>query len=255
MGKTGKELRMGKIFREDGRTIIVALDHGVEEGPMPGIERPLKTIKKIVEGRPDALMTNLGVINRFTKELSALPAVIWSIPSKPSSSAWVEEAVKLGVDAVKVEVFAPPKERERFEVFGPIAVECEKWGIPLLAEVVPTDPETGKAITDPKIVKKFARIGVEYGGGFLKIAYTGSAESFREVVEVCPVPVTILGGVKMETDRDVLEVVKGSIDAGGSGVAFGRNIWQNKNPAGMLQALSRIIHENASVVEAFKELK
>ena len=59
----------------------------------------------------------------------------------------------------------------------------------------------------------------------------------------------------METDQDVLEVVKGMIDAGGNGVAFGRNIWQHKDPTAMIRALSKIIHEGASVERASKELE
>ena len=58
----------------------------------------------------------------------------------------------------------------------------------------------------------------------------------------------------METSRRVLETVKGMIDAGGAGVFFGRNIWQYEDPIAMTRALRRIIHENASVDEAIKEL-
>ena len=34
---------------------------------------------------------------------------------------------------------------------------------------------------------------------------------FREVVDGCPVPVVIAGGEKMETDREILEMVAGSL--------------------------------------------
>jgi class I fructose-bisphosphate aldolase len=64
-----------------------------------------------------------------------------------------------------------------------------------------------------------------------------------------------MGGPKMETDRDILEVVKGMIDAGGCGVAFGRNIWQHKDPTAMIRAISMIIHRDATVEKALKELE
>ncbi len=252
--KTGKRLRMGKIFREDGRTVIVAMDHGLL-GPMPGIENPGETIKKLVKGGADVIMTNLGIINRFAKELSVLPGVIWTVPSDATALAYIEQAVKLGVDGVKISIFGPIEERrahEKYSIFGPVSTECEKWGMPFVAEPVPM--KEGKIVTDPKIVGMVARIGAEYGADFLKVAYTGSAETFREVTNVCPVPVTILGGAKMETEKDVLEVVKGSIDGGGAGVMIGRNMWQHKNPTAMVRAISKIVHKNATVEEAIKEL-
>lgn len=249
--RTGKRLRMGNIFRGDGRTVVVAMDHGLF-GPWPGIEKPGETIEKLVKGRPDAIMTNLGIITQFADELSALPAVIWTVPSDGSALAYIEQAAKLGVDAVKVSIFGP-HDLQKYSIFGPISVECERWGMPLVVEPVPMKEE--KYDNDPKEVAKVARMGAEFGADFLKVAYTGSAESFREVVKVCPVPVTIMGGVKMETEKDALEVVKGSVDSGGAGVMFGRNIWQHRNPTAMVRAISKIVHEDATVEQAMKELK
>jgi len=84
----------------------------------------------------------------------------------------------------------------------------------------------------------------------VKVSYTGSVESFREVVVGCPVPVVIAGGPKMSSDRDILEMVKGSIEAGGAGVSIGRNIFQHREPSRMVGAISLIVHENAGVEEA-----
>jgi class I fructose-bisphosphate aldolase len=63
----------------------------------------------------------------------------------------------------------------------------------------------------------------------------------------------IAGGVRMDSDRAVLEVVRGAKDAGGKGVVFGRNIWQAADPAGMVRALRAIIHDDASVGQALGE--
>ena len=54
----------------------------------------------------------------------------------------------------------------------------------------------------------------------------------------CPVPVLIAGGPRMDTIEDSLDVVRGAMDAGASGVVFGRNIWQSANPGGMVRALT-----------------
>jgi len=243
---------MGKIFRSDGKTLIVAMDHGLD-GPMRGIESPKKTIQKIVEGGPDSIIVNLGILREFSKELKRLPSVMWTVPLDEPS--WIEEAIKLGVDGVKVGCFEPISNVAEYMKFLRMGVECEKWGMPLCAEPIPVDPVTRKEITDLETNKKAARLGAEAGGDFLKLVYTGSSESFRQVVDTCVVPATIMGGPKMETDKDILEVVKGMIDAGGCGVAFGRNIWQHRDPTAMIRAISMIIHGNATVEKALKELE
>ena len=77
-------------------------------------------------------------------------------------------------------------------------------------------------------------------------------ESFREVIDGCFVPVVIAGGPQMETDRDILEMVRGSIEAGGAGVSIGRNAFQHPKPSQVVKAISSIVHKNATVEEALE---
>ena len=81
--------------------------------------------------------------------------------------------------------------------------------MPLLAMMYMRGPKVKNGY-DVSVVKHAARVGAELGADIVKVPYTGSPESFREVVEGCFVPVVIAGGEKMETDRDILEMVKGS---------------------------------------------
>jgi DhnA family fructose-bisphosphate aldolase class Ia len=118
-----------------------------------------------------------------------------------------------------------------------------------MPEVVPQD-EKRNTLYDQ--VADAARLGQEAGGDFIKTAYTGSTESFKKVVETCPIPIVILGGAKMASDKDVLEVVKGAIDAGGAGTCMGRNVFQHKDPSAITAAMVKIVHEGASVDEAYK---
>jgi class I fructose-bisphosphate aldolase len=92
------------------------------------------------------------------------------------------------------------------------------------------------------------------GADIVKVSYTGSPETFREVTEGCSIPVVIAGGPKMSSDRDILEMVKGSIEAGGAGVSIGRNVFQHKNPTRMIMAFSAIINDGAGVEDALKIL-
>ena len=107
-----------------------------------------------------------------------------------------------------------------------------KDGLPVMVEALPCP---GERILDPSDADAMAsacRIGFEHGADVLKTYATGSAASFRKVTGSCPAPVLIAGGPKMDSDRAVLQVVRDTLDAGGRGVVFGRNIWQSPSPRG-----------------------
>ncbi len=137
---------------------------------------------------------------------------------------------------------------------GRIAEECDKWGLPLLAMMYPRGPEI-KNEHDPEVVKLAARVGAELGADIVKTNYTGDPDSFKEVVDGCPVPVLIAGGPKIETQRQLFEMVSDSISVGGAGVAFGRNIFQAEDPAKITRALVEVVHNNATPDEALEILK
>ena len=99
------------------------------------------------------------------------------------------------------------------------------------------------------------RLGFEHGADVLKTYATGSVESFARVVASCPAPVLIAGGPKMDSARAVLQVVRDTLDAGGRGVVFGRNIWQSPAPARMIAALRHLIHQDGTVDEAAELLR
>jgi fructose-bisphosphate aldolase, class I len=61
------------------------------------------------------------------------------------------------------------------------------------------------------------------------------------------VPVLVLGGERMNTDRVALDLTHGAVAAGAAGIVMGRNIWQAPDPAGMVRALRASIHDRASV--------
>jgi DhnA family fructose-bisphosphate aldolase class Ia len=98
------------------------------------------------------------------------------------------------------------------------------------------------------------RIGFEHGADVLKTYAPGGVEGFRQVTASAPVPILIAGGPKSDGSRAALQVVRDSLDGGGRGVVFGRNIWQSPNPAKMVAALRKLIHDNGSVDEALSIL-
>ena len=93
-------------------------------------------------------------------------------------------------------------------------------------------------------------VGVELGADIVKVPYTGDMESFSDVVSACCVPVVIAGGERMDSTRDVLQMVHDAIKAGGAGISMGRNVFQHPNRIQLVRALRAIVHENATVEEA-----
>ena len=104
-------------------------------------------------------------------------------------------------------------------------------------------------------VKHAARVAAELGADIVKVVYTGSVDSFTEVVNGCTVPVVIAGGAKMDSDKDIFRIVEDALQAGAAGVSIGRNAFQHENPTKMVQVLSKMVHHRASVDEAVKMLK
>ena len=155
----------------------------------------------------------------------------------------VQEAVRLGADAVSVHVnVGAQDECNMLTTLGRVADECDQYGMPLLAMMYPRGPKIQNE-HDATAVAHAARIGAELGADIIKTNYTGDVETFKQVVEGCPVPVIIAGGPKTETTQQVLQMVYDSMKAGAAGLSIGRNVFQHKNPTLMVKALVAIVHE------------
>jgi fructose-bisphosphate aldolase/2-amino-3,7-dideoxy-D-threo-hept-6-ulosonate synthase len=250
MPSIGKRLRLSRLTRKDGRTLIVAIDHGIV-GITEGIENVLGIVEKVIEGGADAVLVNFGVARKIIEKFGGSVAIVLTIPFDPK---YVELAVKMGVDAVKTTYFGPvPLSEDKYNKFSAVGQACEEWEIPWVAEVVPVDDQN-KTIFEIEMIKKAARIGSELGGDIIKTAYTGTPSDYRKVIEASLAPIVIMGGPKMENVKDVLQITKDSIDAGAIGGAIGRNIWQHKDPVKMTRAIVSVIHENATTEEALEIL-
>jgi len=261
----GKQIRMERIIeRNTGKTVIVPMDHGVSSGPISGITDIRDAIHKVVRGGANAIVEHKGMVGAGHRRSGRDVGLIIHLSASTSLSPYpntktmvctVEEALRLGADAVSIHVnIGDDMERRMLGDFGMVSYQAREWGMPLLAMIYPRGEKIANEY-DPEVLKHAARLGAELGADLVKISYSGSTESFREVVAGCPVPVVIAGGEKMESDKEILEVVKGAMDAGGAGVSIGRNIFQHRDPTRMVGAISMVVHENATVEQASAFLK
>ena len=261
----GKQIRMERILnRNTGRTVIVPMDHGISVGPISGLEDMKEIIGKVAEGGANAIVEHKGMVGEGHRGSGKDIGLIIHLSASTSLSPYpnaktlvcsIEEAIKLGADAVSIHVnIGDNEEKEMLKDFGKVSYEARMWGMPLLAMIYPRGEKIADEY-DVEVIKHAARVGNEMGADLVKVSYTGSAESFRQVVAGCAVPVVIAGGPKMDSDKDILEMVKGSIEAGGAGVSIGRNVFQHRNPTAMVRAISAIVNDGAGVDEALKILE
>ncbi len=264
MSVIGKQIRMERIInRETGKTIIVPMDHGISIGPVKGILDMKNTVQKIAAGGANAIVEHKGLVGNGLRGQGPDIGLIVHLSASTSLSLYpnaktlvctVEEAIKLGADAVSIHVnLGNGNEGDMLNDFGMVSRVAGDWGMPLLVMIYARGEKVPDEY-DKDAIKHAARVGGEMGADIVKVAYPGTPEGFREVVEGCPVPVVIAGGEKMDSDRDVLTMVKDSIDAGGAGVSIGRNVFQHDDPEKMVKAMSLIIHHGKSVEDALKIL-
>ncbi len=250
--------RMGRIFGADGRAVVVALDHGLIDGPITGLENPGATIARVVAGGADAILTSYGIARRFADELSPVALILRAdgaatnlgTPSDgPASSVFfgVEEALRLGADAVVVTALpGSAKEEETLHNLASTTAAAHRWGIPVLGEMVPGGFDSPPELRTAPGVAAAARLGVELGADFIKAPY---CDGYREVTDATFAPVLILGGSKV-SERRMLADIRSALDAGAAGVAMGRNVFQCEDPTAMTAAIAALVHEDASVDQA-----
>jgi DhnA family fructose-bisphosphate aldolase class Ia len=256
---------MNHIFRENGRTFIVAMDHAALFGMMDGLERPGEAILQVREGGADAILTSYGVSKQFVEEIGDMGLIMRADGGLSSLAKergplqliyGVEDALRLGADAVgSMGMPGSRFESQMLPYLSDLVGECAEWGMPVMAEMLPAGFENPAEMWTPENIGHACRIGAELGVDFIKTTYSGDPESFRRIVEQVYVPIVVLGGSKSEDPRDLLESIYGAMRAGASGVACGRNICQCEEPVKMAAAVAAIIHDDATVDAALEFLK
>jgi len=256
LSECGKRIRLGRVLGgAQHRALIVAFDHALVLGPIPGTDNPLGQIQRFAEAKVDAILLNLGLIRQFADSPlpGPLPALIaridwttvWSAMAnhgegklRSSLLARPEDALRHGADAVLtyMVVGTGDADFESQEVArtAEVARECERIGIPLIVESLARGKNVGKP-GERKWLKLHTRMATELGADAVKTDYTGDPISMRSVIEDCSIPILVLGGNRYGSDDQALEVVRSAAQAGAAGVFFGRNVFQAPNMELFLQ--------------------
>lgn len=249
----GLKNRLSRIIRpEDGRCLMLAVDHGYFLGPTERLEVPRKTITPLLP-YADSLMLTRGVLRTSVPPERDIPivlrvsggtSIIGEDLSKETITVSIEEAIKLNASCLALSIFVGSKyEHQTLANLAKLVDEGEKYGIPVLA-VTAVGKEMGR---DTRYLGLACRIAAELGAHVVKSYY---CDNFEQVVEGCPVPLIIAGGKKLP-EVDALKLSYDAIHHGASGVDMGRNIWQSDWPVAMIKAVKAIVHKSAGVKEAY----
>jgi putative autoinducer-2 (AI-2) aldolase len=249
----GLKNRLSRIISpEDGRTVMLAVDHGYFLGPTTGLEDAATTIEPLLP-YADALMPTRGVLRACVDASTSTPIVlrvsggqsILTPLSNEGLTVSMEDAIRLNVSAVAISIYIGSEhEKQTLLNMTKLIDEGQRYGIPVLAVTA-----VGKDMArDARYIALCCRIAAELGAHFVKTYF---CENFEKVVKTCPVPVVIAGGKRLP-EPDALKLTYDAVSRGASGVDMGRNIFQAERPQAMIQAVRAIVHENATPKKALE---
>jgi putative autoinducer-2 (AI-2) aldolase len=276
----GMKNRLSKVFNpKNGRTIMLAFDHGYFQGPTTGLERVDQTILPL-EPYCDCLMLTRGiqrsVIPASTQKAIALrasggtsmvsPMEEWEGEtgegdqkrafkmqrpgfeplSNESLAVSIEEAIRLNASVLAVQVFVGSAyERQSLKNLTDLVDEANRYGIAVMGVVA-----VGRAMArNAQYFRLATRIMAELGAHIVKCYHTD--EDFETITSCCPVPIVIAGG-KKRPELDALKMAYYACEQGASGVDMGRNIFQSDAPVPMMKAVRGVVHEGLKPEEAFQ---
>ena len=249
----GMQTRLSEIFSDDGRTIMLAFDHGYIMGSTAGLERLDLVIPPLMQ-YADCLMATRGALRTcipanhrkaIALRCTADTSVLKDDMSFGTAGVDIEDAIRMNASCMAVQCFiGSDGELDSLRNLSYYVNNGEKYGIPVLGVVA-----VGKEMErTTRYFSLATRLLAETGAHIIKTYY---CENFEQITAACPVPIVIAGGKKIP-EKEALEMAYRAVSEGAAGVDMGRNVLQAECPMAMLRAIRMVVHENAKPEEAFK---
>jgi len=252
-----KERNLKELFGDDGHVFVVPMEHLERYGREP--VDWVKAAEGVIAGGADAICTVPALLKKYHKVLiDRIPVLM----TTPIDLDFLDYAAKMGCNGVKTGFYGPPLESIDRDLLEKFALRCDELGLTFCWEPIPftkgyysdlkREPDNGPC-NDVPTLQRVVYTGMMWGADYLKIEYTGDSESMKQVTKY-PIPITIHGYEKIPA-RNALERLKSAMEGGVIGAYYGRNVYFHENPEAMTRALVKVIHENATVEQAMKELE
>jgi DhnA family fructose-bisphosphate aldolase class Ia len=261
----GTRIRLNKLFSQGQNAVVIAIDHGYMDGPIPGMESLPETVKKI-DSCVDAVLLSPGMLkivgDAFAYKGAPIPIVRlnWSTvfcfnwgykDSRTVPAFRVKDAIALGAEVVLVSLTLKTgderNDARNVEIFSQLCNEAREYGIPVVGECFPNDSDNISSEEMHDIVLRGTRILAELGADLIK---TFRTTRFSDVISGCSVPVLGLGGHATPDSLSSLKMAKTIIDEGGRGVVFGRNAIQRRDPKAYQRALCDVVKQGVDPAAA-----
>ncbi|MET0853289.1 MAG: 3-hydroxy-5-phosphonooxypentane-2,4-dione thiolase [Microterricola sp.] len=249
----GMRARLSRIFDPaDGKTVMLAFDHGYFQGPTSGLERLDQSIVPLIP-QADALMLTRGALRTtipaengkgIVLRASGGPSVLTDL-SNEELAVSIDDAVRVDAAALAVQVFVGSEnETKSIKNLTTLVDQGQNVGIPVLAVTA-----VGRdMVRDARYFRLATRMSAELGAAFVKTYYV--EDGFETITAACPVPIVIAGGKKVE-EKQALTIAYRAMQEGAAGVDMGRNVFQSEHPSAMLAAVRAVVHQNLTPDEAF----
>ncbi|WP_413105597.1 class I fructose-bisphosphate aldolase [Streptomyces sp. Inha503] len=232
---------MRRTLPSDRVAIIMPVDHGLIFNRIEGLETPSAPFATWGDKDVTGFMMTPGQVKQTEAFFARNPHLtrVLTIDTyydytrldgggSHSLITTVEEAVRMGVDAVKMLFpwnISRAEQAALAKRAGEVVTACDDWDIPLVLEpVLIGAPRTEETIIEEE---KVARIAYDLGAHIIKIAFPGE-ERTQRLVEELKVPLVIAGGPLAGGPAETVDAVAQTIRAGARGVIVGRNIWQRE---------------------------
>jgi len=268
----GKSMRLRRIMdSETGTTVMFAFSHGTSAPDvLPGLENPTRVVEAAASGGADCVFLAPGLIEAVGEVVTTTSLGVAVKVSATASrgdkpyqevlTTSIERSLELGADAVVALIpFAPENEPDVIALTATLGEACGRWGMPFIAEAEYPNSYYGTENFAESwgvpYLKRSARLCAELGADIVKSNWTGSVDTFAEIVESVPVPVVVAGGSRV-SDLDLLQNLQAAREAGAIGCSVGRNIFQHPAPERMVRAIAAVFKDGAGAQEAFdRELR
>jgi fructose-bisphosphate aldolase, class I len=271
--------RMNRLFQDDGKCFQIAVDHGLFNGYdlLTGVEDIGQVLDVAIAAGVDALLLSPGQARHLqAKRVHPKPALVMRADVSNAYDArrpeyafsqvidgQLEQALRLDAAAIVLNLFYaeedPGINQHCVQNISELREACESYGMPLMVEplVLDLDTERGSYRVSSEFEKVAAlhRQAAELGVHIVKADPTDRLEDYGRLVNLLGgIPLLPRGGGKV-SDREILSRTHQMLEAGASGVVYGRNIFQHPKPLRMAAAIHALVHEGADLEGALSKLE
>lgn len=237
---------------DDGRYLFVPLDHSLSDGPVVPQDQWHHLVRGLVDGGADAIVVHKGRARTIDPAVLSGCALVVHLSAGTAHAtdvdakvlvADVEDAVRLGADAVSVHVnIGSPTESRQLADLGAVASSCDAWNMPLLAMIYPRGPRIADP-HDPVLLAHVVNIAADLGADLVKTSVSLPLDRMADVAGNCPIPVLAAGGPS--DGADLVDFGAALMAAGCRGLAIGRRVFSSPDPAKTVSRLAEVVHRGA----------